>query len=252
MIREGFHATPGAAGGPGSGVGDARTRGDLKMGTVLVVDDEERLRGFLTRSFVSEGHAVMTAHNGAAALAILARHDVEMVLLDLVMPQVNGLQVLARLGKREHMPPVIVLSAVTDVSARVKALDAGAVDFVMKPFHTAELVARVRRHLQAAPPSSDSDRYVVAGAVRLDMSRRRAEVGEQAVTLTEREFALLAHLIRRRGDVCGREELLRAVWGLDDAPGSNVIEVCVRRLRRKLSDLPIETVRGSGYCFVGA
>ena len=168
------------------------------------------------------------------------------------MPRCNGLQVLGALSDRPDAPPVIVLSAVSDVSARVQALNRGAVDFVSKPFHTAELVARIRRHVHDRPASSgESHRFVTAGGIRLDLDRRRARSGVGEVLLTEREFGLLAHLMRRSGDVCRKDELLHDVWGLDFDPGSNVVEVCVRRLRSKLDDPPIETVRGVGYCFYG-
>ncbi len=226
------------------------------MSKVLVVDDEERVVNLLTRFLVAEGHSVQTAGDGATALERLARDQVDLVLLDLVMPRLNGLQVLDALGSHTSVPPVIVLSAVNEVSARVQALDRGAVDFVSKPFHAAELVARIRRHLVAQVPQQRpaprAERYLSAGGIQLDLDRRRALHGEREVVLSEREFSLLAHLMRRRGDVCRKDELLHDVWGLDFDPGSNVIEVCMRRLRNKLSTAPIETVRGVGYCFYGA
>jgi DNA-binding response OmpR family regulator len=172
-------------------------------------------------------------------------------LLDLAMPGCGGLGVLSILHHRETSPPVIVLSAATDISARIQALDRGAVDVVTKPFSTAELSARIRRHLvHKAPPASGEQRFLEAGGVKLDLHRRRAITDDGAVSLTEREFALLAHLMRRSDSLCSREELLHDVWGLGFDPGSNVVDVCVRRLRAKLDpDSPIETVRGAGYCF---
>lgn len=223
------------------------------MSKILAVDDEKRVLTFLSRYLGGEGHHVLTAGNGGACLDLLDREDVDLVLLDLVMPQVSGLQVLGTLRTRDDAPPVIVLSAVSDVGARVQALDRGAVDFVCKPFHMVELVARIRRHTRVAPrqrPAQGADqRYLEAGGVRLDLDRRRARVEGQDVVLSPREFSLLAHLMRRRGDVCHREELLQDVWGLGFDPGSNVVEVCMRRIRHKLDDPPIETVRGVGYCF---
>ena len=223
------------------------------MSNILAVDDEDRVLTFLSRYLGGEGHHVITAGNGRAALDLLDRQDVDLVLLDLVMPQVSGLQMLATLQAREDAPPVIVLSAVSDVGARVQALDRGAVDFVGKPFHMVELVARIRRHTMAVPrqrpgPGADQ-RYLEAGGIRLDLDRRRAQVEGLDVVLSPREFSLLAHLMRRRGDVCRRDELLHDVWGLAFDPGSNVVEVCMRRIRHKLADPPIETVRGVGYCF---
>jgi DNA-binding response OmpR family regulator len=226
------------------------------MSNVLVVDDEEQIREILRRTLANEGHSVVEAADGASAL-VAATDDVDLILLDLVMPGLNGLQVLSALSKRARGTPVVVLSGVDQVSARVQALDIGAVDFVAKPFHAAELLARVRRHLAhdsgAQRDPRSSERYLDAGGVRLDLERRRAasEDGPEVV-LSEREFALLAHLMRRRGSVCRRDELLHDVWGLEFDPASNVVEVAVRRLRKHLADPPIETVRGVGYCFVGA
>lgn len=222
------------------------------MSTVLVVDDEERVRSYLTRSLSAEGHKVIAESDGEAGLQRLADETVSLMILDLVMPRCNGLQVLSALAQRPEAPPVIVLSGVVDVAARVQALDRGAVDFVSKPFHTAELVARVRRHLNEPQAAQPQSRYLTAGGIKLDLDRRRAQLADGEVLLTEREFTLLAHLMRRRGDVCRRDELLHDVWGMGFDPGSNVVEVCVRRLRTKLEDPPIETVRGVGYCFYGA
>jgi DNA-binding response OmpR family regulator len=219
------------------------------MSTVLVVDDEQRMRAFLTRSLAREGHTVLAAADGVQAMERLAAGGVDLVLLDVMMPRCNGMRVLTLMRERNDTTPVIVLSAVTDVAARVMALDTGAVDFVGKPFHTAEMVAWVRRHLVAAPDKGKGQRFLTAGGVRLDLDRRRAKTLESEVALTERECKLLAHLMRRAGNVCRRQELLREVWGVASDTGSNVVEACVRRLRAKLTDLPVETVRGVGYCF---
>jgi DNA-binding response OmpR family regulator len=224
----------------------------MTLSTVLVVDDEERIRTLVTRTLTAEGHSVDTAGDGAVALDRLAGEGVDLVLLDLVMPRCNGLTVLSSLRQRNDATPVIVLSGVTDIGARVQALEWGAVDVVAKPFSLAELLARTRRHLAAARTPRVDHRFLIAGGIRLDLDRRRATVADREVALTEREFALLAHLMRRSGDVCRREELLHDVWGLDFDPGSNVVEVCVRRLRNKLQpDPPIETIRRVGYCFYG-
>jgi DNA-binding response OmpR family regulator len=217
----------------------------------LVVDDEPRIRSYLNRSLSALGHSVVEAADGKDALEAIGVHEPDLVLLDLAMPRGGGLAVLSVLAERPSSPPVIVLSAVTDIAARVQALDRGAVDVVSKPFSTAELVARIRRHLHEPVQSSGEQRYLERGGVRLDLHRRRV-IGTDGshTTLTEREFALLAHLMRRAGDVCSREELLHDIWDLDFDPGSNLVDVCVRRLRAKLApDPPIETVRGTGYCF---
>jgi DNA-binding response OmpR family regulator len=221
------------------------------MARVMVVDDEPRIRTYLNRSLSAQGHTVSEAADGQAALDELEMHDFDLMLLDLAMPGCDGIAVLSALRRREDSPPVIVLSAATDVSARIQALDRGAVDVVAKPFSTAELSARIRRHLKhPSPPASQEQRFLVAGGVRLDLHRRRAVTSGGSVSLTEREFALLWHLMNRSDRVCSRDELLHDIWGLDFDPGSNVVDVCVRRLRAKLRpDPPIETVRGAGYCF---
>jgi len=220
------------------------------MSTVMVVDDQERMRTMLCRLLAAEGHVTEPIPDGETALDRLARDGVDLVLLDLVLPGANGMQVLMRLRERGFQSPVIVLSAVPDVAARVDALDLGAVDFVAKPFHTAELMARVRRILANHPtvPATET-RYLDHGGVRLDLDRRRAFWRDAQVLLTEREFELLAHLMRRHGRVCRRAELFSDVWGLPFEPGTNVLEVCIRRLRNKLPDVPIETVRSVGYVF---
>jgi DNA-binding response OmpR family regulator len=221
------------------------------MSTVLVVDDEERVRTFLRRALAAQGHVVLTAETGQGALDVLDTQAVDLVLLDIVMPEMNGLQCVAAIAEGPQNPPVIMLSGVSDVAARVTALDRGAVDFVGKPFHLSELMARTRRHLAGGPKQRSEERYLEAGSLRLDVDRRRAHTSAGVTRLAERETALLAHLMRRRGDVCRKDELLHDVWGLDFDTGSNVVEVCLRRLRAKLEGLPVETVRGVGYCFVG-
>ena len=226
--------------------------------TVMVVDDHERIRDALARLLSAEGHRVIEAANGHDALRLLEEQAVDLILLDLVMPRTNGMQFLITLRDLGRLIPVIVLSAVEDVAARVQALDTGAVDYVAKPFNAAELLARIRRHLALSAAAPDAvastrhaGRYLSAGGVELDLDRRRARHGGEWVDLTDRESSLLAHLMRRDGDVCSREELLHDVWRLDFDPGSNVVEVCVRRLRAKLPELPLETVRSVGYTFDG-
>ncbi len=221
------------------------------MALLLVADDEPRVRNVLNRSLSAQGHTVYEAPDGQAALEHLDSQDVDLVLLDLVMPRVGGLEVLTELRRRGSSPPVIVLSAVSETSARIEALDRGAVDVVAKPFSTTELFARVRRHLDhRTPVASGEQRYLEGGGIQLDLHRRRAVTATGPVTLSVREFALMAHLMRRINKVCTREELLHDIWDLDFDPGSNVIDVCVGRLRSKLQPTPpIETVRGAGYCF---
>jgi DNA-binding response OmpR family regulator len=222
------------------------------MGTVMVVDDDERIRALIMRSLAAQGHRVLAFSDGLSALNRLTTGDVDLVLLDLIMPRCNGLTVLSTLRQRRDQTPVIVLTGATDIATRVQALDRGAVDVIAKPFSLVELLARSRRHLHAHRLQRVDTRFLESAGIRLDLERRCVQLADRETSLTEREFSLLAHLMRRRGEVCCREELLHDVWHLDFDPGSNVLEVFVRRLRIKLQpDPPIETIRGVGYCFHG-
>lgn len=223
------------------------------MGDILIVDDEVRLRTLLARTLASAGHRPIPVADGESACAHVDDRTVDLVLLDLVMPGMDGLSVLRHVGALPDAPPVVVLSGVGDVGTRVQAINEGAVDFVTKPFVVAELVARVNRHLGGPrSPSAEVGRYLELGTLRLDTRRRLLETADGPRALSERESAVFAHLLRRRGDVCTREELLHDIWGYDFDPGSNVLEVCVGRLRAKIGDASlIETVRGVGY-FVAA
>lgn len=217
------------------------------MATVMVVDDEERIRAMLAKLLSSQGHSVVTAASASAAIDRLEYREVDLVVLDLVMPGLGGLAVLDAINSSRRPTPVIVLSGVTDVATRVEALDRGAVDVVSKPFSLTELLARIRRNV-GSPRAAADDRHLDVAGIHLDVGRRRATFRGGSASLTEREVSLLAHLMRRAGEVCRKEELLHDVWNLGFDPGSNVVEVCVGRLRSKLGqNIPIETLRGVGY-----
>lgn len=222
------------------------------MASLLVVDDEPRIRTLLSRSLSARGHTVHEASDGQAALDQLSSREVDLVLLDLTMPRRSGFEVLDVLTKRESSPPVIVLTAATETASTVQALDHGAVDVVVKPFSTAELAARIRRHLpQTLSFAADERRYLEVGGIRLDLHCRRALTADGPVRLTEREFDLLTHLMRRNNLVCSRKQLIFGVWGGAMDQDSKVVDVCVAQLRWKLgAAVSIETVRGRGYCLV--
>ncbi len=224
------------------------------MGNILIVEDEFRLRTLLARTLSEAGHRPLPVGDGESAVELLDVQDVDLALLDLVMPGMDGLSVLRHVNTLQDPPPVVVLSGVGDVGTRVQAINEGAVDFIVKPFVLAELIARVNRHI-GAPRSGtgDSGRYLEHGEARLDTRRRLLITPDGQQQLSERECAVLAHLLRREGDVCTRQELLHDIWGYDFDPGSNVLDVCVGRLRTKLNGFaPIETVRGVGYCIADA
>jgi two-component system, OmpR family, response regulator len=215
---------------------------------LLVVDDEPRIARFVSRALESQGHAVEVARTGEDALQKAAEQDFALVILDLLLPGLDGHAVLRELVARDSRARVLVLSAVGDVESRVQCLRAGAVDYLAKPFAVAELLARVDSRLTEAPAPAP-ERWLRVGGMRLDLQRRVLHDGDRVTTLSQREFILLGHLMRRAGEVCTRDELLSDVWGFCFDPGSNVLEVYVGRLRAKIDRWHIETVRNVGYCF---
>ncbi|GAA4250535.1 response regulator transcription factor [Dactylosporangium darangshiense] len=219
------------------------------MGRVLVVEDDERIARLVSRALEADGFSVDRAYNGLDALAIALDRNFDLLLLDLMLPGMDGTEVLSRVIEERPGQRVIVVSAIMEVGLRVACLDAGAVDFVSKPFALAELTARVRARMRDPVPGGRP--WLVAGRVKLDIRQRLALVADRRVDLSLREALLLGHLIQRAGQACSRSELLADVWGLSFDPGSNVVDVCVRRLRGKLGAAArVETVRNVGYRFV--
>jgi DNA-binding response OmpR family regulator len=218
------------------------------MPRVLVVDDEPRIVSFISRALSSEGLGVDGAYDGPRALELARSRRYELVVLDLLLPGLDGVSVLQGILDSRPEQRVLILSAVSDVESKVRCLELGAADYLPKPFALAELVARVRARLRQ-PEAPAAPRVLAAGRVTLDLLRRVADAGAGAVSLSEREFLLLQHLIRKASEVCTREELLADVWGYSFDPGSNVVDVYVGRLRSKLGAELIETVRNVGYRF---
>jgi two-component system OmpR family response regulator len=221
------------------------------MTRVLVVDDEQRICRFVARSLEAHGYHVDSAMTASGALQMARANDYALIILDLLLPDLDGYEVLRRIVEANPTQRVLVLSAVGDVESRVRCLRQGAVDYLGKPFAIAELVERVKRRVDDHNATA-TVRWLEAGGVRLDLQRRSLRVGQREISLTTREFELLEHLMRRANEVCTRLELLDAVWGYSFDPGSNVVDVCVRRLRTKLEGDLIETVRNVGYCFIAS
>jgi len=214
---------------------------------ILVIEDEARIQAFLSRGLEAEGYAVTAVGDGRQGLALATEGSWDLVVLDLLLPGLSGLQVLQELQRSRPRLPVLILSARTDMRTKLKGFELGAADYVAKPFSLDELLARVRVQLRAAAPLDD-EHLLAVGRVVLDLARRQARIGELVTDLSDREFRLLQHLLVHAGEVISRERLLAEVWGYRFDPGSNVVDVCVRRLRRKLGpDSPIETVRHAGY-----
>jgi DNA-binding response OmpR family regulator len=215
------------------------------MSRILIVEDETRLASFLERGLRSNGYAPKVVEDGESAVRLADDRDFDLVILDLGLPDLDGMDVLRRLRSRGEKVPVIILSARDDPQDMVGGLDAGSDDYVTKPFSLDELLARIRVRLRT--DSSTEKTVLEAGPVALDLRTRHATVNGRTIELTAREFTMLETFIRHRGQVLSREQLLSHVWGYDYDPGSNVVEVYVGYLRRKLGDGVIETVRGMGY-----
>ena len=215
------------------------------MNRILIAEDEPRLASFLEKGLRSNGFVTAVAEDGAKASLVARDEDFDLLVLDLGLPGKDGKEVLRELRASGQRMPVIILTARDDVSDKVGGLESGADDYVTKPFRFEELLARVRARLRDERTVEPT--VLRAGDVVLDLRTRRASTGGRTVDLTAREFTMLEVLIRHAGQVLSREQLLSHVWGYDYDPGSNVVDVYVGYLRRKLGSDAIETVRGMGY-----
>jgi DNA-binding response OmpR family regulator len=212
---------------------------------ILIVEDEPRLASFLEKGLRANGFVTTVAKDGTTG-GLLARDDnFDLLVLDLGLPDKDGTAVLHELRAAGQRMPVIILTARDDVSDKVAGLEGGADDYVTKPFRFEELLARVRARLR---DERTVERTVLrAGDIVLDLRTRRASTAGRTIDLTAREFTMLEVLIRHAGQVLSREQLLSHVWGYDYDPGSNIVDVYIGYLRRKLGSGAIETVRGMGY-----
>lgn len=215
------------------------------MTTILVVEDDPLISAFVQKGLRRHGYATELADDGLTARRLGMSGAFDLVVLDLGLPERDGLRVLRELRSAGHTVPVVVLTGLPERDA-VTCLESGADDYMRKPFHFDELLARVRSRLRTTS-SGTGAATVAAGDVQLDLRTRRAWVHGRAVDLTSREFALLETFLRHPDQVLGREQLLSQVWGYAVDPGTNVVNVYVNALRKKLGADVIETVRGVGY-----
>jgi DNA-binding response OmpR family regulator len=217
---------------------------------ILVVEDEPGIVDFVERGLRRQGFEVASAADGEAGLERALQPDVDLVVLDLMLPKLSGLEVLRQLHAQRPTLPVIVLTARGEVAERIAGLDDGAADYLVKPFAVGELAARVRAQLRSAGHGSTTIR---TETLQIDLVSRQVLVDGEPVRLSTTEFELLVYLAQNRPHVLSRDEILRAVWGYNHDPGTNVVEVYIGYLRRKLrSDrrpAPIVTVRSVGYRF---
>jgi DNA-binding response OmpR family regulator len=227
----------------------APTRESRTARRLLLIEDEPGIVDFLRRGLTAEGFTVETCLDGAEGERLALSGDFDAIVLDLMLPGRSGMEILASVRRASPTLPVIVLSARGEVEDRVAGLEGGAVDYLVKPFSLGELAARLRAQLRVVTQASA--RVLRAEDIELDLLTRRVHRAGREVVLSAREFALLAYLMRHHGQVLAREEILGAVWGYEHDPATNVVDVYVGYLRRKLGrpddPAPIATVRAVGY-----
>jgi DNA-binding response OmpR family regulator len=219
---------------------------------VLLVEDERRIADFVCEGLGARGLFVEHVDNGHAGYARAADGQFDIVILDIMLPGRDGLSILSELRKKSVTTPIILLTARNELGDRVKGLDLGADDYLAKPFYVEELVSRIHALVRR-----DHQSALQVGDIRLDRVSRQATIHDQSIDLTGREFSLLEYLMRSPGEVFTRAQMLEHVWGYDFDPSTNVVDVCVKRIRAKLDEFsnpqdgksPIEAVRGSGYRF---
>ena len=227
----------------------AEQRPPLTAATVLLVEDEPGIVDFVRRGLEAEGFAVVAATDGEEGERLALRGGYDAILLDLMLPGRSGLEILASVRRATPNVPVIVLTARGEIEDRVRGLEAGAVDYLVKPFSIAELIARVRAQLRILAEASSST--IRAEDIEVNLLTRKVRRGERVVQLSTTEFELLVYLLRHHGQAISREEILSSVWGYQHDPATNVVDVYVGYLRRKLGSpedpAPIYTVRAVGY-----
>lgn len=215
---------------------------------ILVVEDENRIADFLSRGLESGGYAVDVANTGTSALECAHATAYDLIILDLGLPDIDGLQVLQKLRNRQSSPPVLILSARDAVDDRVKGLELGADDYLVKPFAFVELLARVRALLRRGQPTPER---LQVGDLSLDCIRRKVIRGGENIELAPKEFSILEYLMRNRGRPLSRTMIVEHVWDMDYDGLTNIVDVYIRHLRSKIDDrFPekmIQTVRGIGY-----
>jgi DNA-binding response OmpR family regulator len=218
------------------------------MSHILIAEDEARIAAFLEKGLQSHGFTTTIAANGLEALNLVKVRQFDLLILDLGLPKKDGLEVLEELREHGEKLPVIILTARDDIHDKVAGLEGGADDYVTKPFRFEELLARVRARLRNTPTDQNGEKDVLrVGTLVLNLRTRQITVDGNTVELPTREFIMAETFFRHPGETLSREHLLSCVWGYDYDPGSNIVDVYIGYLRKKLGSNLIETVRGVGY-----
>ncbi len=220
------------------------------MSQILIAEDEVGISSFITKGLRAAGYASTAVTTGQEALVLAQGGDFQLLVLDIGLPDMDGFTVLRRLRATGSTMPVIILTARTSVDDTVAGLEGGADDYMPKPFRFEELLARIRLRLRAGEQAGQDATVLSFGDLSLDLRTRHADVAGTEVELSAREFSLLETFLSHPGQVLSREQLLDRVWGYDFDPGSNVVDVYVRYLRKKVGAERIVTVRGMGYRLV--
>lgn len=217
---------------------------EAAQANILLIDDEPQISGFVGRALEREGYRVTIAGDAVRGVAMVGAGGYDLVILDLIMPGMDGRAALSAILRSHPVQPVLILSCSSDPATKVECLDLGAGDYLTKPFSLAELTARVRARLREHGQRTE---VMQVGELTLDAGRLVADSGDGPVALTRLEFLCLRALMEHGRESVTKSELLASVWGIDFDPGSNIVDVCIRRLRAKLGFALIETVRGEGY-----
>lgn len=222
------------------------------MNRILIAEDESRIVSFLEKGLKANGFTTTVAQDADEAISLALSAHFDLLLLDLGLPKQDGLEVLEQIRGQGAILPIIILTARDDINDKVAGLEGGADDYVTKPFRFEELLARIRVRLRAAQVQTQNNHGITklqVGNLNLDLRSRKVTLNSQEIDLPAKEFSLLETLMSHSGQVMTREQLLDRVWGFDYDPGSNIVDVYIGYLRKKLGTKVIRTVRGVGYCF---
>ncbi|MCU0857865.1 MAG: response regulator transcription factor [Pontiellaceae bacterium] len=215
---------------------------------VLLVEDEAKIASFVCKGLEAAGFSITVSDDGNQALELATTGSFDVILLDIMLPGRDGLSILKELRERRNTVPVILITARSEINQRVEGLELGADDYITKPFFMDELIARVKAVVRRTTGETLS--VLHSGKLKINLITRRAQYGDEEIIFAPREFSLLEHLMRSPGKIFTRDQLLEQVWGYGFDPHTNLVEVCIRRIREKIRyDTCIETVRGVGYRF---